>query len=419
MVYDYNAGIKAPKLRLDDSYSLAELRNFAIRAGFKGVMKYNNKETILHDIYDHINAVKDGQKVPADRVKRFSRVTDVYRDVNDIADIYGFSERGDIYGFRTATGLFHRAAVDGYLSDGLVPSSEDVFVIEPLIKKYGLEEGDVVSGRYFYCGSRDQYALADVVGINGMPIDSFRRAGAAISAAPVKRLRVWGDAYLNAVSVLTPLMAGESLIITHDAGFDADGLVTSLADAAVKASTEPEVIRIDVAPSGAGKGAVMRLDLDPSFFSEAFRVAANRAVTLRNYGRDVVVAVTNASAAALGRDVTGLYSLLAAAGNSDAGCVTVICAMDGAALSPAQLSAARLAATGEFAVCGDGWGGYRPDYAHCLYKGAQDAEHRAAAAAFRKYLKKFGADKAAVKLDAGCEAEFTDGAAAMLSEVGE
>ena len=99
MVYDYNAGIKAPKLRLDDGCSLAELRNFALRAGFKGVMKYNNKEAILRDIYRHINVVREERKAPDDRVKKHTRVTDAYRDVNDIADIFGFSGRGDIYDF--------------------------------------------------------------------------------------------------------------------------------------------------------------------------------------------------------------------------------------------------------------------------------------------------------------------------------
>lgn len=416
MVYDYNAGIKAPKLRLDDGCSLAELRNFALRAGFKGVMKYNNKEAILRDIYRHINVVREERKAPDDRVKKHTRVTDAYRDVNDIADIFGFSGRGDIYDFETATGLFHRAAMDGYLSEGLIPSSEDVFVIEPLIKKYGLEEGDVVSGRYIYCGSRDQYALVDVVGINGMPVASFRRADAANAVPPAKRLPVWGGAYLSAVGALVPVMAGETLLVTHTDGFDASGVVGGVVAAAARVSTEPEIIRIDIAPAGAGRGTVMRLDLDPSFFSEAFRVAAARAVTLRDYGRDVILAVTNASAAALGRDITGLYALLSASGNSDAGCVTVVCSMDAAALSPAQLSAARLAASGELAVTDDGFGGYAVDYARCRYKGAAEPEQAAAMAAFRRYLAQVGRDKAAEALRTGSLTEFIDDAVTQHKE---
>lgn len=416
MVYDYNAGIKAPKLRLDEGCSLAELRNFALRAGFKGVMKYNNKETILRDIYRHINVVREERRAPADRVKKHTRVTDAYRDVNDIAEIFGFAGRGDIYGFETATGLFHRAAMDGYLSEGFIPSSEDVFVIEPLIKKYGLEEGDVVSGRYMYCGSRDQYALVDVVGINGLPVESFRRADAALSVPPAKRLSVWGGAYLSAVGALVPVMAGETLLVTHTDGFDASEIVDEAVAAAARASAEPEIIRIDVAPAGAGRGTVMRLDLDPSFFSEAFRVAAARAVTLRDYGRDVILAVTNASAAALGREVTGLYALLSASGNSDAGCVTVVCSLDAAALSPAQLSAARLASAGELAVTDDGFGGYVVDYARCRYKGEAEPEQAAAMAAFRRYLAREGRDKAAERLRADSLAEFIDGFGATGGE---
>lgn len=341
-------------------------------------MKYNNKEAILRDIYRHINVVREERKAPDDRVKKHTRVTDAYRDVNDIADIFGFSGRGDIYDFETATGCFTAPPWTAICPRGSFRRRRTCSSSSRSSKSTGSKRatscpaGIYTAGRATSTRSSTSWASTAC---------RLRRSAAPTrpnAVPPAKRLPVWGGAYLSAVGALVPVMAGETLLVTHTDGFDASGVVVGVVAAAARVSTEPEIIRIDIAPAGAGQARSSASISTLVFLGGCSAWRRPVPVTLRDYGRDVILAVTNASAAALGRDITGLYALLSASGNSDAGCVTVVCSMDAAALSPAQLSAARLAASGELAVTDDGFGGYAVDYARCRYKGAAEPEQAAA-----------------------------------------
>lgn len=344
-----------------EELSLVELKNVGKLLGLH-VTKYNNRDRIVADLYPIVNGLKINEKIPQ-RNKQYVRVCEKLIMPDHRYEIFSYEGKGAVTGGLATKGVFHVCGRDGYIGASYVPCSEDVLVIDSVIKKYGLLEGDYIVGRYMYYDKLDLLALIDIISVNGQKPGAPRAAVPEV-AEPQPPVSVWddNDAMLRAVDALCAPREGDSLLISHPAKYRSPALLLNLANKWKQLSPETEVIGLYLTPPADARAAIREAgaevvegNVPADFAFEAMETACARAELLAAMGKKVLLCVYNLQYATQTGDMQDAVRLLSVpAAYTNGGALTVAATINAEALPTDKLGLLRGFADCELALTADG-----------------------------------------------------------------
>lgn len=371
-----------------EELSLVELKNVGKLLGLH-VTKYNNRDRIVADLYPIVNGLKVNEKIPA-RVKQYVRVCDKLITPDHRYEIFSYEGKGAVVGGLATKGIFHSCGRDGYIGASYVPCSEDVLVIDSIVKKYDLLEGDYIVGRYMYYDKLDLLALIDIISINGQKPGAARAAVPEV-AAPQPSVSVWddNDAMLRAIDAVCAPREGDSLLISHPARYRSPETMLRFANKWKQLSPDTEVIGLYLTPPADARTAIRETgaeivegNVPADFAFEAVETACARAELLAAMGKKVLLCVYNLHVVTQDGDTEDAVRLLSApAAYTNGGALTVLASVNAEALPADKLGLLRGFADCELALTNDS-GEWIPDFAQtgCVHETADTAALRRQAA---------------------------------------